>query len=95
MHVQVLRIQTSGLSNEQMQRYRFMLQLGVGEMAGLFSAVFTVEPGDVLEGVCFWESGGDIERFRHSELYARLQMCPVVEAVEDRETELKVRVLSA
>lgn len=82
MQVQMLSFDLGKPGQGWSPRYVSTLELAVKEMPGVTSARFVA--GSRTFANIVWEDAASIERFRRSELYARLMLGPHVEAAEDR-----------
>ena len=86
MYIQVLTFRLSKFHSEQ-ETLQFCraATLGLAEFDGFVSVtpIATVEPGTVSSMVV-WRDWRAVEAFRHSELYARMQMSPSFEEMDDR-----------
>ena len=83
MEIQVLTFRVDEVPANRVALYIESVELAIGEFSGLLSSHWVHRQGGEVVGVVAWESEADCERFRHSELYARLMLDPNVEDCDD------------
>ncbi len=85
MYVQVLTFQLSANDRQQAARFCERAVLGLAEFDGYVTDSCLTRPEhDLCGGMIAWSDWKSMESFRHSELYAKLRMSPLVESVNDR-----------
>lgn len=82
MHVQMLSFRLTRGGESASARFTSAMELAVGDYPGLVDAHWVA--GHTPVAIHVWEDAAALARFRHSELYAKLVLCPRVEAVEER-----------
>lgn len=84
MYIQVLTFHLSGDPAADALEYCRAASLGLAEFDGFVSVtpISPVEPGTASTMVV-WSNWKAVEGFRHSELYARMQMSPHFDAMDD------------
>jgi hypothetical protein len=85
MYIQVLTFHLSDDPNPDALNYTRAAVLGFAEFEGFVSVtpVSPVQPGSV-SAMAVWRDWKAVEAFRHSELYARMQMSPNYDSIDDR-----------
>lgn len=86
MYIQVLTFRLSNDHNHQdTVHFCRTAMLGLAEFDGFVSVTpgASVEPGTV-SSMIVWRDWRAVESFRHSELYARMQMSPSFDEMDDR-----------
>lgn len=90
-HVQVLVNRTAYPDNSAAREAASRFALALGEFEGFVDTSWDVLPGGVLLGVVAWRDTEALERFRHSELYAKFRLSPVSLGFVDRDFTLSQR----
>jgi hypothetical protein len=85
MYIQILTFHLGDDHGTDAIGYARAAVLGLAEFDGFVSVtpVATVHPGSVSV-MAVWRDWRAVEAFRHSELYARLQMSPSYDSIDDR-----------
>ncbi|HMS57786.1 MAG TPA: hypothetical protein PKA49_02940 [Tepidiformaceae bacterium] len=83
MEIEVLTFRIDDVPSNRVALYIESVELAIGEFDGLVSSHWVHRSGGEVVGVVAWETERDLERFRHSELYARLVMDPCVNDCDD------------
>jgi hypothetical protein len=91
MQVQVLMNETTITDERVARETASRFGLALGEFEGFVETSWDVLPGGVLLGVVSWRDTQSLERFRHSELYARFRLSPTSLSVFDRSFPLSSR----
>lgn len=87
--VQVLTFRAYGVSQERLVRQSDVIGLAIRDFPGVISSqCLTDSARNLVGGVSIWEDHEALERFRRSELYARLMMSPYLEDGVDRTYDL-------
>lgn len=85
MKVQVITLKSSSMQPQMVERMRSSVELAVSDTPGIVSTMWIMSSSDVVTGVSVWESERALELFRHSELYARMMLCPHLDEARDGE----------
>ncbi|MCK9518401.1 MAG: hypothetical protein M0R74_05140 [Dehalococcoidia bacterium] len=87
--VQVLTFRAYGVSQERLARQSDIISLATRDFPGAISSqCLTDAARNLIGGVTIWEDQEALDQFRHSELYARLMMSPLLEDGVDRAYDL-------
>ncbi|MGE5595606.1 MAG: hypothetical protein ACM3S1_06165 [Hyphomicrobiales bacterium] len=87
--VQVLTFRAYGVPQEQLARQSDIVALAISEFPGLIGGQKLTDPKrHLVGGVCVWRDQESLDRFRHSELYARMMMNPSLEEGVDRSFDM-------
>ncbi len=83
MKVQVITLKSSSMEPRLVERMRSAVELAVSDTPGIVSTVWIMSAPEVVTGVSVWENARALESFRHSELYARMMLCPHLDDARD------------
>jgi hypothetical protein len=87
MKIQVLTFQVNhSMPSAEVARWSEIVELAIGEFDGVVSGrcLTGTTPG-MFGGLIVWESDEAMDRFRHSELYARLMLSPALDDAVDED----------
>ncbi|MCZ2110394.1 MAG: hypothetical protein LC118_12635 [Dehalococcoidia bacterium] len=85
MKIQLITLTGSSMDPRLAGRMRSAIELAVSDTPGIVSTTWIVTAPGVVTGVSAWESQPALDAFRHSELYARLMLCPHLDDARDDE----------
>ena len=91
MRIQVLTFRADGLSERDMIRQSAIVALALRDFAGVRESSSLTDPRTAVFGaVVVWDDAASLDRFRHSELYARLMLHPHLADASDQEVAVDV-----
>lgn len=61
------------------------IRLALAEFDGYVRDSWLTAPGAIATGTIIWDGAAALATFRHSELYARMALCPLLDGIDDRD----------